>query len=358
MNGIDPLDAMSGYERKRWKSLDTHWRKKAQRRQVIPPRVRAALGSAGGTSRATARAAGRKVVDLTPDAVKDVGEWTQAAVGAAARKVVELTPDAAKDVPGFVVDGVFEPTVKAVVALVDLAADWVIELNDPATVLEFHRARGRNVQELADLSSLDLADLDEFSRHSSRRWGTFGAAEGAAMGALGFIPVVGTLASIPADALILHLLSTGIAVRSAYTYGLDAQGDDQRHHLDRMVKNSYAEQAAKAGVVHKAAQAFEAGKGRVKWSEKLRNDHRILEALERLMKSASGKEAVPVEKVVSKLPVIGIITSAGMNAHTLGSVASNSRAYAQTLFLAGKHGLPLPGWLLADDHKPTADDGD
>lgn len=323
---------MSAYERKYWQRLENHWRKKAERKRLLPPRVRAAVESAGESTRAAASAGGRKVVDLTPNAVKDAG--------------------------GVVIDGVLEPTVRAVVALVDLATDWVVELNDPETVLDFHRERGREVRSLPDLLSLDLAELDEFSRRFALRWRTFGAAEGAAMGALAFIPVVGTMVSIPADALVVHLLSTGIATRSAYTYGLDAQDDGQRHHLERMVKNSYAEQAAKAGAVHKAARAFDAGKGRVKWSEKLRNDHRILEALERLIKAASGKDAVPVVKVVNKLPGIGVITSAGMNSHILGSVAKNATAYAQTVFLAEKYGLDLPQLLLLDEDRSSAQDAD
>lgn len=292
------------------------------RPECASSKVRAALDDASSSSRATASAAGRKVAKHAPAAVKDAG--------------------------GFVIDGVLEPTVKAAIALIDLAADWVVELNDPEKVLDFHRLRGHDVQELSDLSTLDLAHLDLLGKGSALRWGTFGAAEGAAMGALAFVPVAGTLVSIPADALVIHMLSTAIATRAAYSYGFDADDEQQRGHVDRMVRNHYVDQAAKVGVVHKAAQAFDAGKNRVKWSEKLRNDHRILEAIERLMKAGAGGRAVPVEKVVSKLPAIGVVTSAGLNARTLGSVAKNARAYGQTLYLAEKYSLELPSALQED----------
>jgi len=320
MDDSDSLAAMSPYERKRWRGLEEHWQKKAERKGLLPPKVRAAVDGAGETTQAAMRAVGRTVLELTPDAVRDVG--------------------------GVAIESVLEPTIKSVVALVDLATDWVVELNDPKKVLEFHQERGRAIQSLSDLATLDLAELDEFSHRFALRWRSFGAIEGASMGALAFVPVVGIAVSVAADAMVVHLLSTGIATRSAYTYGLDAQHDEQRHHLDRMIKNSYAEQAAKAGAVLKTSRAYDAGKGRVRWSEKLREDHRVLGALERLMKAASGKDTVPVGKVVSKLPAIGVITSAGMNSHILASVAKNAKAYAQTVFLAEKYGLDLPPPLL------------
>lgn len=245
----NPLAELSPYELKRWRSLQAHWKTKAERKNILPPKVRTAVAGASATTRDALRTAGRKVAELTPEPVKHAG--------------------------GAVIDSALEPTVRAVVALVDLATDWVVELNDPEAVFRFHRERGRDVTTLVDLRALDLAELDEFSRRFSLRWRTLGALEGGAMGALGFVPIVGTLVSVPADAVVVHLLSTGLATRSAYTYGLDAQDDEQRHHLERMVRNSYAEQAAKASAVHNASKAYGAGKGRVRWSKKLRDDHRI-----------------------------------------------------------------------------------
>lgn len=89
------------------------------------------------------------------------------------------------------------------------------------------------------------------------------------------------------------------------------------------------------------------------WSEQLRDDQRVIEAIERLMKAASGsdKPKIPIGKIAKKLPIVGIVTSAGSNGRTLAAVAANSQAYAQTLYLADKHGRELPAALrrLDDD---------
>lgn len=76
------------------------------------------------------------------------------------------------------------------------------------------------------------------------------------------------------------------------------------------------------------------------------------------MKAASGKDAISVGKVVSKLPAIGVIRSAGMNSHILAAVATNAKAYAQTMFLVEKYGLELPPFLshVRDDSGEQGDD--
>ncbi len=52
---------------------------------------------------------------------------------------------------------------------------------------------------------------------------------------------------------------------------------------------------------------------------------------------------------------MSIVTSAGTNAWVIGDVAKQARLYAQTLFLAEKHGLPLPPQPA--DYAVEADDG-
>jgi hypothetical protein len=62
---------MSPYEERRWAELHRHWTKKAERRQVLPPKARAALGEAGGQIKDAARKAGQAVSNATPVVVKD-----------------------------------------------------------------------------------------------------------------------------------------------------------------------------------------------------------------------------------------------------------------------------------------------
>jgi hypothetical protein len=84
---IEDARAMSPYEERRWAELQRHWTKKAERRQVLPPKAQAALVRA----------------------------------------------------------------VKGAVHLLELVTDWTTELMDPEKVLEHHRSAGREVTKLEDL---------------------------------------------------------------------------------------------------------------------------------------------------------------------------------------------------------------
>ena len=92
----------------------------------------------------------------------------------------------------------------------------------------------------------------------------------------------------------------------------------------------------------RAASAFTAAAGRVRWSERLREDHRILAAVEKLMKRASGGGHVPVARAARALPVVSVVMGAGTNAHLLGVVAKHSVCHSQTVLLSQRYDLPLP----------------
>lgn len=323
------IESMSPYERRRWIELAEHWAKADERRRIVPPRVRQALTSAGGQ-------------------LADVG-------GRAAQRVAAAAPDRVKHVATSAVDGALVPTATALVHLLELVTAWSVELTDPERVLAHHRSRGRDVDSLADLRALDLEHLDEVTRKLPLRWRTLGAAEGAAVGALAFVPVAGGLAAITLDVLVVHVLSTSIATRATHAYGFDPASPEAARMIDRMVQRAYREQAAKVGAQRKAGAAFAAAAGRKKWSEKLRTDHRLLAAVETLMKQAGNGAHVPVGRAAKALPAIGVVIGAGTNSFVLSDVASQSIRYAQTVLLAEKHGLPLPARLRDDD--VAAEDG-
>lgn len=73
----------------------------------------------------------------------------------------------------------------------------------------------------------------------------------------------------------------------------------------------------------------------------------MLAAVEKLMKQFSSGQHIPVEKVVSTMPLISIVTGAGFNQQMLGDVATQARHHAATHHLAAKYDLPLPERLLA-----------
>lgn len=310
---------MTVYESTAWTDLNDYWRKKSEKSAIMPPKGRQAIEAASGKAKDLASATGGFVAGVAPQPVKNAG--------------------------GLVVDWTLEPTVRAVLGLLELVTGWIQELTDEEQVFAHHRKNGHGVVRLSDLQSIDMEELDRYTGLLSLRWGTIGAAEGAVMGALAFVPIAGTVTSIGADLVVMHGLSTAIATRAAHAYGIDPTNQEEQNHLDRMLRKAWVAQAPKAGTVKKAADAFEAGAGRVRWSDKFRNDHRIAAAVEKLMKQASNGNHVPIDKVVSKLPALGVLTSAGINGAILGKLASTSVHYSQTVYLSEKYGLPMPANL-------------
>lgn len=307
---------MSAYEQRRWAELNAHWSK--SRRQLMPAKAREALEVAGKNTHKAASAAGQKVADVTPQEVKVVG--------------------------GVVVDATLASTVKAVTKLLEFTTEVVTEFSKPDTVLEHHRNNGHDIRAVRDLQHLDLKELDAFTRRMSLKWRAFGAVQGGALGALAFVPGPGTLASMTLDIVVSHALTSSIATRVAYAYGFDATDPDQQQLIDRMVRRAYKEMVPKAGAVRQTSKAFKAGQGRVNWSKKLREDEKLLAAVEKLMKQFNNAP-VPVGKVVAKMPAIAVITTAGLNQHMLADVAKQARLYAATVLLAEKYDLPLPAKL-------------
>lgn len=334
MNNEKPSpDPMSRYERKRWDELQWHWEKKAQgRKAVLPPRARAAL-------------------DNTVEATKN-------SASKAGKAVAERMPEKVKDVAGVAVDAALVPTVHHVVQLLELLNDWVVELTDPEAVLKYHQKKGRRVESLEDLRRLDLEELEELTNGMALKWGTVGVGQGASFGALAMIPVpvLGSVLAIGLDMIAMQVLTGAIATRICYAYGYDAAHPEVRHIIDRMVARAYKNQVVKAGSVKKASAAFDAAKGRVNWSQKLRDDHRLMAAVEKLLKRAGDGKHVPVKSARMGMPVISVLAGAATNSHVLGDAARQARHYGATVLLAEKHGLELPPNLrrsLESDEDPA-----
>jgi hypothetical protein len=318
---------MSAYEARRWDDLEKHWAKKASRKELMPAKVRAA----GEKTREVAVRTGAAVVEAAPESIKEFG------IKAA--------------------DAALAPAVEGIVRMIELVNDWAVELTDPEKVLESHRRQGRDVMSLADLRDLDLAEVDEVVRRLVLKWRSFGAAEGAALGALAMVPVMGGAMAITADIAIMQILTTAIATRVCYAYGFDAKDPELQHIVRRMVARSFGGQLPKAQTARSVNLASAAAKERKNWSKKLRNDHRILAALEKLMKQWGGASNVPVSKAAKGLPVLAVIASTGTNAAVMGDVAKQARLYAQTLFLAEKYDLPLPANLAKSADLDDEPDG-
>ena len=320
MNEEQPsLDPMSRYERKRWDELQQHWEKKARgRRSALPPRARVALDTTAEATKSTALKTGRAVAERTPEKVRDLA--------------------------GGAVDAALVPTVHNVVQLLELLNDWVVELTDPEAVMGYHRKKGRDVQALEDLRRLDLEELEELTNGMALKWRTIGVGQGASFGALAMIPVpvLGSVAAIGLDIIAMQALSSAIATRICNAYGYDAADPAVRQMIERMVARTYKAQGVKAGTMKKSGAAFDAAKGRVNWSQKLRDDHRLMAAVEKLLKRAGDGKHVPVKSARMGMPVISVLAGAATNSHVLGDTARQARHYGATVLLAEKHGLRLP----------------
>ncbi|MFJ4203564.1 EcsC family protein [Streptomyces sviceus] len=327
---VDGTTPMSAYEGQVWDTLNEHWQRRDNRRG-LPNWASAALGRTGEV----AGNAVRRVTDAVPEAV---AEPIRRAGGAVADKTMR-------------------PALGAAAALLELVNDWALELNDPKNVEKLARKRGLELDSFIELRQQDLKVCDRLLTANTLRWRTAGAFEGGAMGLLAMVPVAGIPVAMTADILVIQVLSTSIASRIAYSYGYDAKDPGEQIFIQRLVRRSFMAQAAKAEPLRETARAASAVKGRVRWSSKLRQDHRLLATIEKLMQQLGpAGSRVPVQNVAKVVPFVGILIGAGMNSAVLGRVAADAQRYCQTRFLCDKYGLPLPTALATDrDDDPQTD---
>ncbi|MFC5379321.1 hypothetical protein [Aquipuribacter nitratireducens] len=314
----DLLAGMSAYELQRWNALTVHWEKKSR-----PPAAFEKVTSA-------ARQAGSGAARGVDYAVSRVPDGVQRAAGRAA----DLT---------------LRPVADAAVELLDLVATWTARLMDPEEVLSHHRERSRDVGALNSLALLDMQELDEVTRRMPLHWRTVGAGEGAAMGALALVPVAGIAAAVTLDVLVVHALSNALATRTLHAYGFDDSAEEYEELLHRIVRGSLhtqveglASEGGKTATFRASGKAFEAIAGRQRWSMKLRTDHRLIAATEKLLKTLSTKPTVSVSAVSKAIPVVSIVTGAGLSAAMLGATAKNGIRHGQTVRLVRKYGLDFP----------------
>lgn len=320
---------MSAYEEKVWAGLGTYWDKRNSARG-LPNWASDAIERGGVAAR---NGAGR-VVEKIPEPIK-----------APIRRASNAVADAA-----------IKPAFESAVALLNLVNDWVLELNDPEAVERLARKRGFDIEAFTDLRWRDLRDCDRLLTLNTLRWRSAGAVEGGAMGALALVPVAGIPIAITADIVVVQALSASIAARVAYSYGYDAKDPEEQEFIQRIVRRSFIAQAAKAGPIRDASRAAWAAKDRVRWSNKLRTDHRLLAALEKLMQQVGVNGGrVSVQSVAKVVPFVGIVIGAGVNAAVLGQLAEDAKRYCQTRFLSEKYELPMPTALLEEDDETFED---
>lgn len=319
----DPADRMNAYERQVWDTLKIYWDRRENKRG-LPNWANTALER----SKTSVKRAGARVVQAVPDAVSEP-----------ARKAADTVAAAA-----------VRPTIAGLLKLLDLVNDWAVELNDPRFVEKLARQRGVEIDSFLDLRDQELKACDRLLSRSTLTWRTAGALEGGAMGALALVPVAGIPVAIAADVLVVQVMSVSIASRIAYSYGFDAKDPAEQEFIHGLVRRSFMAQAAKAEPLRETARAARAIKDRVRWSDKLRQDHRLVAALEKLLQHLGPAGArIPVQQVAKVVPFVGIVVGAGTNAVVLGNVAADAQRFCQTRFLCEKYDLPFPAALATAD---------
>ncbi|MHB9857140.1 EcsC family protein [Streptomyces sp. YIM S03343] len=330
--GLRPVGSvcMSAYEGQVWDTLNGHWQRRDNRRG-LPNWASAALGRTGEV----AGNAVSRVKDAVPEAVMEP---------------IRRAGDA-------VANTALRPALAGAVALLELVNDYALELNDPKNVEKLAGKRGVELDSFTELRQQDLKVCDRLLTRNTLKWRAAGAVEGGAMGVLAMVPVAGIPVAMTADILVIQVLSTSIAARIAYSYGYDAKDPEEQMFIQRLVQRSFMAQAAKVEPLRETARAANAVKGRVRWSNKLRQDHRLLAALEKLMQQLGpAGSRVPVRNVAKVVPFVGVLIGAGMNSAVLGRVAADAQRYCQTRFLCDKYGLPLPAALATGwDDDPQTD---
>ncbi len=317
-----PTALMSAYDRQVWESLNEHWVRRDNRRG-LPNWAGTALERTG----AAAHGAAMRATGVVPEAIM---------------KPVRRAGDA-------VVNTAMRPALEGAAALLDLVNDWAQELNDPKNVEKLARKRGLELNSFSELRKQELKFCDRLLSFHTLTWRTVGALEGGAMGVLAMVPVAGIPIALTADILVIQVMSVSIASRIAYSYGYDAKDPEEQVFIQRLVRRSFMAQAAKAEPLRDTARAWNAVKGRQNWSAKLRDDHRLLVGIEKLMKQLGpAGSTVPLKNVAKVVPYVGVLIGAGVNSMTLGRVAADAQRFCQTRYLCEKYGLPLPAALAVD----------
>ena len=135
---VDRVTPMSPYEAQVWRILNEHWQGRDNRRG-LPNWASIALNRTGEA----AVEAATWVTDVVPEIVKEpIRRAGDAVAGTAMRHAF-----------------------KSVLALLDVANDWAMELNDPTGVEKLARKRGFEISSFTELQQQDLKVCGESCSH-------------------------------------------------------------------------------------------------------------------------------------------------------------------------------------------------
>lgn len=217
--------------------------------------------------------------------------------------------------------------IQGVITILNDAASWTVR--DKAILAEF-RGNGYEVECLPDLRQLPLESVDKVVGYLGAKYRSWGAAEGAAMGALG-------LPGLAADIPLTIALNLRCICEFATYYGFDIQTEHERAYAVHVLAMSSASSAA-------AKEATLAQLNRIAVAVAKKKAWADLEKILGVAWIRQIAEALGIRLTKAKLgqavPVIGAAIGGGVNGYLMHcTIEAASNLYRQR-FLLNKYGAP------------------
>ena len=306
------LDNMSGYDRKAWDTI-VQWRARrlnSAQRHVLPKAARDRLRVAGAeVQQRLGQLPGAEVLQQTM------------------RKSV---------------DGVLGTVNRAAVASVRQKA-----------VLAAFAKRGHEVEQLSDISALELRTIDQIKPRLDLRYtlasGMEGAGAGLAVAGGEIIATGSSVASagaaaapsalaiagiLAADVVAVLVAATRAVGHTAAYYGYDTELADERLYALGVLNFGLSDQAGKSAAYLELNKIVQALARNATWHQL---DKNAVTRVVKMVYSAMG-EKITKKKLGQALPVIGIVIGAGLNMRTLAAITSDADHLYRERFLREKYG--------------------
>ena len=275
-------------------------------------------------------------------------------VGARAGEIAGKAKDKAKDLPGV------EEINKAVSAAMQGFFETLTKSSDRTVsrkrVINLYNKKGYEVKKLADISSLDLANVLAVKPNLDLRYistalveggvagflttgGSFTALAGTAIPGVGNLVGVGAVvATTAADAALVIGMSSRVVSETATYYGFDTQNPDEQLFASGVLGVAFSgKDTVQKQVAMTQLYRLMGDIARRKTVDQIFSGHVVAQALKQVYSKMGTK--LTQRKLAQAVPVIGIGMGAGMNAKTLSHVADTANRMYLKRFLIEKYGL-------------------
>lgn len=318
----DDLPEMTPYDQKSWAEIE-RWRDRklsSRTRRLVPSRVRD--GAAG---------AGRWAKDRF-DRIPNAAEFEQAFIGAMG-------------------------------GLIDFGSRVAAASIREERIIEAFRAKDHNVQEIADIASLELRAIDKVKPNLAIGYTATSTAEGAAAGfaisggeivagggavlgaGAGGAPGIGfVLGVMVADAAAVLLAANRAVAHTAAYYGYDIDQPNERVFALGVLSLGTASETVKAAAYIELNKLVQMLARRATWEQL--NQNVVTGVVQKVFTRLGYR--LTQRKLGQAVPILGTAIGAGMNASVLLSVVDNADHVYRERFLREKYGIAANPDVSAD----------